>query len=122
MQVVRLLVPVLFAAVAIGAGELPPMPSDAPAQGEIVFDGMSDQVATGCADRSEKMNHRLGRRLVRVVVTKSATWGTIWRADTVVSLGKGVPDMLWRTVCWKSGQLERPLEMFDPKQSIPPLN
>ena len=110
-----------FASAAIAAApNLPPMPGDAPQPDERVIDGKNDEVAARCANMSAQMNRGLGRKMLRVVVTTSAAWGTIWRADTSVPLGKG-GDMRWRTVCWKTGDLERPLEMFDPKESIPPL-
>ena len=97
------------------------MPPDAPQKDENVINGSNDDVARKCADMSAKLTTLLGAKTLRVIVTKSPRWGTVWRADTAHPLADGDPPMLMRTVCSKSFVLERPLEMFDPSKSIPPL-
>jgi hypothetical protein len=101
---------------------LPPMPPDAPAADEVVIDGTSDPVAAQCASFFDGMHKQTGDTTLRVVVTRSAKWGTVWRSDSSVPLDDGEPPMRWRNVCAKQQILTRPLEMFDPTQSIPTLD
>ena len=80
-----------------------------------------DRVAIRCAEMNDEVNSGTGAKLLREVVTRSWRWGTIYRADSAASMGPDDPPMLWRTVCSKRGVLMRPLEMFDPRENIPPL-
>lgn len=100
---------------------LPPMPADAPAPDETPLATPDDPVVLKCVKNAEMMDRGTGTRRVKVVVTRSPRWGTVWRADSAFPAEGAEPPELWRTVCWKRGVLERPLEMFDPSQSIPPL-
>jgi hypothetical protein len=101
---------------------LPPMPEDAPQQDEVMISGESDPVAAKCADIVGRVLRDTGETTLRVVVTISPQWGTVWRADSSFPSDNTEPPMLWRTVCWKGGGLMRPLEMFDPSKSIPRLS
>lgn len=100
---------------------LPPMPADAPAADETAFATPDDPVVLKCANYAEMLDRGAGTRRVKVVVTRSPRWGTVWRADSAFPAQGAEPAILWRTVCWKDGVLERPLDMFDPGQNIPPL-
>jgi hypothetical protein len=107
---------------AFAASDLPPMPPDAPQKDEVVIDGKGDAVVSRCATMAARMNKDLKLTQLTVIVTRSAKWGTIWRSDTAFPVqGPGDKPILSRTVCWKNGDLMRPLEMFDPKASIEPL-
>jgi hypothetical protein len=97
------------------------MPPAAPQQDETVIDGIDDAVAKACADRAGRITRDLNLTELRVVITKNQRWGTIWRADHSFPHAPNERPFLWRTVCWSDGTLERPLEMFDSSQSIPPL-
>ena len=98
------------------------MPSATPQKDEIAISGAGDSQATKCASYEAGMQRRLKLTLLKVVVTKSPGWGTIWRADTAFPIKKaGERPIVFRTTCWKGSIEERPLEMFDPKASIPPL-
>jgi hypothetical protein len=104
----------LFSAISACADrELPPIPPGAPQQGEVTISGEDDPVAEACSSEGVVHNPQ------RVLITHSREWGTIWRGDFVAST-EGQP-LWWRFVCWSNGRLLRPLEMFDPSQSIPPL-
>lgn len=99
----------------------PPMPADAPAPDETPLATPDDPVVLKCVKYAEMLDRGTGMRRVKVVVTRGPRWGTVWRADSVFPAQGAEPPVLWRTVCWNGGVLERPLEMFDPGQSIPPL-
>ncbi len=103
------------------APRLPPMPADAPAPDETPLATPDDPVVLKCVKNAEMMDRGTGRRRIKVVVTLSPGWGTVWRADSAFPAEGGEQPVLWRSVCWKGGVLERPLEMFDPSRSIPPL-
>ena len=102
---------------------IPPMPPDAPQADEVVIDAPNDPVVVQCAKYADAFKRI--ETVSKVVVTRSKQWGTIWRAD--VSATGYNPPILSRIVCWNSGPGKaisvehRPLEMFDPTQSIPPL-
>jgi hypothetical protein len=101
---------------------LPPMPPEAPARDEVVIDGTGDAVAANCAKDFDEMGTRLRYTRLRVVTTRSPKWGTVWRADFSMPVGGGVSPLLSRYVCSKEASLIRPLKMFDPAASIPPLD
>jgi hypothetical protein len=103
------------------APRLPPTPADAPAPDETPLETRDDPVVLRCEKHAQAMEQGTGRRRVKVVITQSPRWGTVWRVDSAFPAEGGAPPSLWRTVCWKSGVLERPLDMFDPSQSVPPL-
>jgi hypothetical protein len=121
----------LIAATALLAGpsgasgaagpSLPPLPADAPAPDETPLATPDDPVVLKCVKYADGLDQGTGRRRVKVVVTRSPRWGTVWRADSAFPAEGDAPPELWRSVCWTGGALERPLEMFDPSQSIPPL-
>jgi hypothetical protein len=92
--------------------------SDAPDKSEVPFHG-KDATTAYCSKYERHAQSILKTRLVRVVVTRSKRWGTIWRSDTAFPDPDG--PILWRTVCREHFILQRPLEMFDPKANIAPL-
>ncbi len=104
---------------AWAAAALPAMPADAPAKDEIVIGGEHDPVGMRCARDARKMWKSLKMTPLKVVIVKSPKWGTVWRADAAFPVRKtGDTPNIERSVCWKNGELLRPLEMFDPSQSI----
>ena len=110
---------VLLAAAVAG---LPPTPSETPLKDEIVITGVGDPVAKECADAEAPMQKRLNLTVLKVVVTKSRKWGTIWRADRAFPHNATEKAIVFRSVCWstKGGYalLDAPVEMFDPKASV----
>jgi hypothetical protein len=66
-----------------------------------------------------------GFKVVHKVVSLNSQYGVVWRADMA---GPGDVQVLARFTCWKiPGRsdysfLYRPLEMFNPADSIPPLS
>ena len=96
-------------------------PADAPDKDETILATLNDAVADHCAKNAKAMAKDLGSTILRVVVTKSPRWGTIWRADTSDKITGGYPPILSRTVCWKGAEAIMPLNMFDPAKNIPPL-
>jgi hypothetical protein len=68
------------------------------------------------------MSGRLKTKQLKVVVTKSPKWGTIWRQDEAFPVDHpGDKPIIFRTICSKDVVVVRPLEMFNPKASIKPL-
>ena len=55
------------------------------------------------------------------VMTTSARWGTIERADFSSGTGPDGKPMLWRFICWDKFVVARPHEMFDPAELLSPL-
>jgi hypothetical protein len=86
---------------------------------------------TGVASRclaSQKDYEKLGWKILRTKVTLNHHWGVVWRADVTIP---EFPDDPSRVICWqrpgyrgKNGLIvsNQPLEMFDPKASIKPLD
>lgn len=95
------------------------MPADAPALDEVVINPLSDAVAERCAKSADQMTKEPGEKILKVVVTRSPRWGTIWRADISHPLPDGYPPMLSRTICTHSIDIWKPLDMFDLSKSIP---
>ena len=80
-------------------------------------------VADHCAATQQTMA-KLGWKIVRQVVSRNAQYGVVWRADITMPLNESEP---FRVICWRRpgradySIIERPLELFDASQSIPPL-
>jgi len=91
-------------------GQLPPA---APAAGEVVLPSSSDPVVKRCADVAERWTIAADSKVLRVLITKSAEWGTIWRADIA-----GGDRPAERFTCTSRSTSSRPLEG---KDTIPPL-
>lgn len=89
-------------------------PPAAPASDEAVLAGDADPVAQRCAGLAERLAIGSDSRVVRVMVTRSPDWGTIWRADLAAA---GRP--MERFTCTENTSASRPLEMGD--ESVPPL-
>ena len=66
-----------------------------------------------------------GMKVVRKVVSRNSKYGVVWRGDMSAP---GNVEAQSRLICWKiPGRsdfsfVDRPLEMFDPSGSIPPLS
>jgi len=75
-------------------------------------------------DATQQALAKRGLKLVRKVVSQNAQYGVVWRADMTTPGDSGEP---FRLTCWRIpgrtgySVLLRPLQMFDPTQSIPPL-
>ena len=114
---------------AVGANARPrltAMPPANPDGAERPQPGANDPITAKCENyaattREMGLREGLQRRVVKVVITTSPRWGTIWRADSEVKLSTEDASSLWRTVCWKGGVLERPVTMFDPGEDVPVL-
>ena len=89
-------------------------PPAAPAPEETVLAGSADPIAQRCAGLAERLAIALDSEIVRVLITKSADWGTIWRAD-MAAAGQQ-PE---RFTCTDKTSASRPLEMGD--DTIAPL-
>jgi hypothetical protein len=89
-------------------------PPAAPASDEAVLAGKADPVVQRCAGLAEKLAIASDSRIVRVVITRSADWGTIWRADLAAAARP-----MERFTCTENTSASRPLEMGD--ESIAPL-
>ena len=80
-------------------------------------------VAAHCQAVQQQFAKR-GLKAVRQVLSQNAQYGVVWRADLVGPDGDGAA---MRLTCWRiPGRadysiLARPLQMFDPSESIPPL-
>jgi hypothetical protein len=94
------------------------MPPDAPASNEVQITTLVDPNVKVCVKSAESIIQKVDATVVRVVITRSPRYGEVWRADSATH---DHPPILFRHVCSKAGSLVRPLEMFDPKQSISPL-
>ncbi len=66
------------------------------------------------------MAKSLHETILKVRITHSPRYGTIWRADTVSRQIEG-QRLVSRTICWKGMEVFRPLDMFDKSKSIPLL-
>jgi hypothetical protein len=80
-------------------------------------------VAAHC-EAAQQTYAKLGWKIVRNVVSQNARYGVVWRADVKMPGDGGEP---WRVICWRMpgradySIVDRPLEMFDPSASVPPL-
>jgi hypothetical protein len=93
---------------------------DAPGPDEKPISGASDAVAENCAKSQARQAKALHETTLKVRITHSPRYGTIWRADTESPPMAGYR-FVSRTVCWKGMEVVRPLDMFDKSKSIPPL-
>jgi len=104
----------------LDAQEQPIEPPPGPGS-ETRIKGDPSGVAARCEQAIGKELAQLRWRLQRTVVTTSARWGVVWRADAATT----EPGVLFRETCWGRGAgisiSTRPLEMFDPKASVSPL-
>jgi hypothetical protein len=107
---------------AAAAATIPPMPPPALQKDEIVFTAVDDPVVKMCAGNENRMRKALKFRILKVVITRSPKWGTVWRADVAFPTDSTQDEpIVFRTTCWKQGIDQRPLQMFNPDASIPPL-
>jgi hypothetical protein len=90
------------------------VPPAAPEPGEVVLSGSADPAIRHCADIAERLTIATDSRIVRVLVTRSPDWGTIWRADIA-----GADQTVERFTCTSHATSSRPLVMGD--ENIPPL-
>jgi len=83
-------------------------------------------VAEHCETAAREFQTR-GWKVLRSVVTRNAEYGVVWRADVTISRFPHDPS---RLMCWQAQDSDgtkhfelwdRPLQMFDPTQSVPPL-
>jgi hypothetical protein len=93
----------------------PPTPPKSPQSDETVIDGRHDPVAIKCSVRESKWAGQscspiACAQTLRVLVTHSNKWGTIWRADILVPADNHDPQMNWRAVCSKAGAVETPFD------------
>jgi len=93
-------------------------PPDAPASDEVQIVTLIDPNVKACVKSAEGIIRNVGATVVRAVITRSPRYGEVWRADSATHEPSPI---LFRYVCSKARLLVRPLQMFDPKQSIPPL-
>lgn len=100
---------------------LPVVTPGAPEPNETQSTEPGDPVATKCATLEEKLVKDLNWTIITVRITHSQKWGTIWRADIAPPGDINDPSIWYRTACSEHSVVHRPLEMFDPSQSIPPL-
>ncbi len=96
------------------------MAPDAPGPDEKPISGASDAVAENCAKSQARMAKALHETILKIRITHSPRYGTIWRADTESHPMAGYR-FVSRAVCWKGMEVIRPLDMFDPSKSIPLL-
>jgi hypothetical protein len=93
---------------------------DAPGPDEKIISGASDAVVETCAKSQARTAQALHETTLKVLITHSSRYGTIWRADTASPPIDG-QRFVSRTVCWRGMEVVRPLDMFDKSKSIPPL-
>jgi len=107
----------LIFAAAIAVQQQPPF---APDNTETVISGDHDSIANRCVEDQKIMQTVTDQTVLKVVITKSPIWGTLWRAD--ISNAKGPPPgVVFRSVCWSGGTLVRLLDMGGPEAILPPL-
>lgn len=102
-----------------------PLPGPPTSPGTEVRLGAADPtgVVTYCDNLQQTVGKR-GWKVVRKIVSQNAQYGVVWRADVTMP---GYDTDPMRMICWRiPGRtsysfLVRPLQMFDPSQSIPPL-
>ncbi len=108
----------------LDANEQPIEPPPGPGT-ETRVKGDRSEVVARCDEMMGRTIKALGWKLKRRIVTQDPKWGLVWRADLAP---EDDPRTWFRDTCWsRSGKASgvsissRPLEMFDPKQSVPPL-
>lgn len=93
----------------------PGFPPAAPAADEVVVSSSDDPVVARCVHSAEFDSVQRGGRVLRVLITRSPEWGTIWRADIS---GRGLP--IQRRTCTATTTSSQPL--LDPGGGpLPPL-
>ena len=102
----------------LDSGKIPAGPSDGPSADETGLYSPPDQTVTKCASFGTVMGRRMHLKMVRVRITLSPRWGSIWRAD--LKNHRDEKDA-WRIVCAKNLINVRPLIMFDGTKSIQAL-
>lgn len=60
---------------------IPEFPPHVPAPEEVALAGGADPVVQRCAEIAERFTIAADSRVVRVLITRSPQWGTIWRGD-----------------------------------------
>jgi hypothetical protein len=75
-------------------------------------------------EATQQVMAKHGMKVIRKVVSQNPQYGVIWRADVTTPGDSSQP---FRMTCWRiPGRADysfllRPLQMFDPSESIPPL-
>jgi hypothetical protein len=106
----------------LGPDEQPLEPPPTPGT-EIRLETDTSGVAAHC-EATQEAFAKLGWKIVRKVVTQNAQYGVVWRANVTIPGYRNEPS---RITCWRRpgrgeySTSDRPLEMFDPAESIPPL-
>ena len=85
-----------------------------------------DTDASGVGAHCSATFAKSGWKIVASILSQNAQYGVVWRADVTLP---AYPHILSRLICWRRpGQgpdsyavEDRPLEMFDPAQSVAPL-
>ncbi len=102
--------------------EPPPAPGTEP-----VVTADTTGVADHCQAMAKDMTAKYGWTFDPVVISRNPRWGVVWRADSVMPES---PEYRFRRICWQiphpQGGVkymleDRPLDMFDPTQSVGPL-
>jgi len=84
-------------------------------------------VVAQCLASANPLTTKAGWTIERTVVSQNPQYGVVWRADVVTRDHPNIPS---RVICWRlSGERAggkvmfevRPLQMFDPSQSVGPL-
>jgi hypothetical protein len=105
---------------ALGPDDLGPPPAPGT---EVRLTTDPTGVVAHCDATLQTMAKR-GLKVIRKVVSQNFQYGVVWRADVAVAGDTSAP---FRMTCWRiPGSAEfslllRPLRMFDPAASIPPL-
>lgn len=112
----------LLLAAAVAAS---PMPPGIVQKDEVAITDAGDPVAKDCAASEAKMEDALHLTVLKVVVTKSPTWGTIRRAYRAFPPKAGGSSMKLLSVCWSAhGTLQHLVlpgeDAVDPEQGTSP--
>ena len=89
-------------------------PPYSPEKSEVVVTNSGGPIVERCLDLAERSAVSQGGKLVRVLVTSSTKWGTIWRADIA-----GGDQSSTRFTCTETTSSSSPMEIGDAE--IPPL-
>jgi hypothetical protein len=93
-------------------------PPDTATERETIVLADPDRILAKCEQWGRQAAGGGGFEITRVQIRHDAKWGILWRADVVSRRRYGG---VFRFVCTSKVSLIRPLQMFDPAQSIPPL-
>lgn len=80
-------------------------------------------VAAHCGEVEQTLAKH-GVKVIRQVLSRNPQYGVVWRADVTMPGFSGEPS---RLICWRRpgradySVVDRPLQMFDPSASVPPL-